>query len=108
MAKVQVAVRLDEQMVAELDELARRQGTTRTEVIERAIEHGLSAENSFTKIAESPAAQDFVALAEKLRLLEPLARMFGTELDKRKVEIAGRLRQERKERRKRKVQGENA
>ncbi|MDP9175908.1 MAG: ribbon-helix-helix domain-containing protein [Planctomycetota bacterium] len=91
MAKVQTAIRIDQELLDIIDDIAQRQGETRTEVILAALERGLYEEQKFLQMAETPILGDFLRSIEKTGVLEVLAKALGHEIDQRKVSISQRV-----------------
>ena len=91
MAKVQVAFRIDEELLAYIDRLAELEGETRTDVMVSALERGIAEEQKFVDEAKIAGLH---ALVEKLTdsgLADPVYKLMGKQVDQRRIEISKRL-----------------
>lgn len=76
MARTQISIKLDEDLLARIDQLAAEVGTTRTAVIEKAVENDLPQQEAFHKSLENPvvrAIHERITSPGVLRLLARLA-----------------------------------
>jgi predicted transcriptional regulator len=95
MAKVQVAFRIDEELLAYIDRLAELEGETRTDVMVSALERGIAEEQKFVDGAKLAGLQTAVEMIVDSGLADPVYKLLGMQVDRRRVEISKRLRAER-------------
>jgi hypothetical protein len=96
MAKIQISIRVDEEILKIIKGLADEQGQTVTDVIGSMLERGIDEERSFVDDSKIPGLH---ALVEKLYdagVAGPLYKLMGKEVDKRRIEISKRLRSGRR------------
>jgi hypothetical protein len=96
MAKVQTAVRLDQELLDVLDELAKLQGCTRTDVIAGILERGIADEQKFMDVAKIPGLQTLVDGLVNSGLAGVVGKLVGREVDERRVRIGKELRDKRR------------
>ena len=95
MAKVQVAFRIDEELLAYIDRLAELEGETRTDVMVSALERGIAEEQKFVDEAKVAGLQALVEKIADSGLADPVYKLLGMRVDRRRVEISKRLRGKR-------------
>ena len=100
MAKVVIGVRVEEEMVKLIDDVAERSGQSRTDVIINALDRGLYDEQSLLKVAESRVLREAMHYLKKMGLLDAMAKVLNAELDQRRVGIVERARSRSKEKKK--------
>lgn len=85
MAKTQISIKLDSDLLARIDKLASDVGITRTAVIEQAVKNDLPEQESFHKSLENPVIR---AMHEKLTspgVLRMLAKLAQTDMSDEEI-----------------------
>ena len=96
MAKVQIAVRIDEDLLDAIDELAKAGGDTRTDVIADILKYGIEEERSFSERASNPVVSKLVSALADVGIAQDVAKLLGYEIDERRVQLVKRLREQRR------------
>jgi metal-responsive CopG/Arc/MetJ family transcriptional regulator len=86
MAKVSVTIRLEQGLLDAIDEHAEWAGTTRTEVMEAALDRGLSYEQDFRKVFDHAGVRNLVDVLDRKGVLEGVAKLLRFEVDRRRVD----------------------
>jgi metal-responsive CopG/Arc/MetJ family transcriptional regulator len=92
MAKIQIAIRVDEEILKIIDGLADEQGQTRTDVIAGMLERGIDEERSFVDDTKIPMLHALIEKMYDAGVAGPIYKLMGMEVDKRRIEISKRLR----------------
>jgi hypothetical protein len=96
MAKIQVALRIDEELLASIDRLAELEGETRTDVMVSALERGIDEETQFLDDTKLPGLHALVDKMVESGLAGPIYKMMGKQVDPRRLAISRRLRAARR------------
>jgi len=96
MAKVQTAIRIDQELLDAFDKLAEQTGETRTDVMVAALERGLYEEQRFVDVAKIPGIVTLVDRLIESGLGGSVAKLLGEEIDPRKVRISKYVRAKRR------------
>ena len=93
-------MRIDQDLLDVIDEIAADTGETRTDVMLAALERGLVGEQdllAFDKRTDKvPVFREMVEVLEKAGAVEVFAKMLGREVDRRRLGIRARIRKARR------------
>lgn len=76
MARTQISIKLNDELLARIDRFAEDSGVTRTAIIEKALENDLPEQEAFARSLENPvirAVHERITSPRVLRLLATLA-----------------------------------
>jgi len=93
MGKVQVAFRMDEELLKVIDDVAERSGQTRTDVVLAALERGVESEEMFVKLAESGVLREVINVLDKGGVVDAFAKVLNIEVDRRRMGVVQNLRE---------------
>lgn len=97
MATVQIGMRIDEDLLKEVDEMAERLGLTRTDVLERCISLGLSASQDIEQMNSVMLELLHTMTKPRFRkVIGAVAERAGYELDPAKLKMIEDARSSRK------------
>jgi hypothetical protein len=96
MAKTQIAIRLDDELLELVDELAKAEDRTRTDVIEGVLERWIGEEQRFSDVSKIPGLPALMDVLVSSGLAGGFAKVLGRELDDRRVRMVKELRRKRR------------
>lgn len=112
MTRTQISIKLDEDLLARVDQLAEDAGVTRTSVIEQAVSNDLPEQEAFYKSLENPIIRAIHKKITTPAMLRAFAAVVNDELTDEEIakitERAPRQRESGKQRRARKKLGPEA
>lgn len=80
MAKTQISIKLDSDLLERIDKLAEDVGITRTAIIEQAVQNDLPEQESFHKSLENPLMRGIHETLSSPKVLRLLARLSNGEI----------------------------
>jgi len=89
--KMTVSIRIEPDLLKDLDELVEKEGTTRSELIERMIAFGVRGENRFIKSMEHPIGGKFWKLMMSEEVVGFLDLISGGKVDPDRAQAALRV-----------------
>ncbi len=96
MAKVQTAIRIDQELLDAFDRLAEETGESRTDVMIAALRRGLIAEQKILALEKAPVVREALQIIDQSGLSAVLLKLLGQELDPRRTKIEAHLRNKRR------------
>jgi len=81
-------VRVDEDLLRQIDEIAEKEGVTRTEIIETALFNGVKSEREFVENLEKPLQRMVMKFMTSRPLVDLISGVVGKQPSKRRVTLA--------------------
>jgi predicted transcriptional regulator len=88
MAKALISVRVDEDLLRQIDEIAEKEGVTRTEIIETALLNGVNNERQFVENLEKPLQRMVMKFMTSRPLVDLISGVVSKQPSKRRVNLA--------------------
>jgi predicted transcriptional regulator len=88
MPKTYVGLRVDDGLLKLVDELAEKEGRTRTAVMEDALERGLEEEAVYVRALEAPLRGAIIRGLVKSGFVDTIIKGIGAEVDEKRKELA--------------------